>query len=568
MRYHVLATDYDGTLAHHERVSQETIESLKSLKASGRKLILVTGRELDELKALFPEYNLFDRIVAENGALIYRPGTLEERLLGDAPPPEFVAYLRERNISPLSVGRVIVATWEPNQFTVLEAIQKLGIEKQVIFNKGAVMVLPAGINKEKGLSEAVCELGYSMHNVVAVGDAENDTAMMAATECSVAVSNALESVKTLCDFTTKEDHGRGVSELIENIIENDLADKESLLSRHHIQIGTSADNEPFMLSPYSRGVLLAGTSGGGKSTLTSAFIENLAAKNYQFCLIDPEGDYLDMQGPIQLGSSSQVPELEQIVKVLDNTSQSCVICTLAIPLEDRPAFFLKLLNTLLDMRKNYGHPHWFIFDEAHHLIPKEASATYFNMPAHFTRFFAITTKPELINETLVKEVDTIVALGKDAEKTIQSFAEIRNINFHYDQSHNLPQGEALVWNADTSSAPVLIKSSVPLKVMQRHRKKYATGDMGPDSFYFKGPEGKLNLKAFNLNTFVQLSKGVDDETWLFHLRNKDYSKWFKEFVNDDELSRLTEHIEESESDVTKSREAISKLVEERYTAPA
>jgi HAD superfamily hydrolase (TIGR01484 family) len=90
MRYQVVALDYDGTIAHHGRVAEETVESLRQLKASKRKIILVTGRELDELKSIFPEHLLFDRIVAENGALIYNPATLEERLLGERPPESFI----------------------------------------------------------------------------------------------------------------------------------------------------------------------------------------------------------------------------------------------------------------------------------------------------------------------------------------------------------------------------------------------------------------------------------------------------------------------------------------------
>src|SRR5689334_14982410 len=128
MRYQVAAFDYDGTIAHHEKVSDAVVESLEQLKASKRKIILVTGRELDDLKRVFPRFNVFDRIVAENGALIYDPSTLQERLLGEAPPAPFVEYLREHGVSPMSVGRVIVATWEPHQHTVLEAIRKFGIE--------------------------------------------------------------------------------------------------------------------------------------------------------------------------------------------------------------------------------------------------------------------------------------------------------------------------------------------------------------------------------------------------------------------------------------------------------
>ena len=73
MRYHVLAVDYDGTIAHHGKVDGQTIDALKRCKQSSRKIILVTGRELNELMRLFPEYGIFDLIVAENGALIYDP---------------------------------------------------------------------------------------------------------------------------------------------------------------------------------------------------------------------------------------------------------------------------------------------------------------------------------------------------------------------------------------------------------------------------------------------------------------------------------------------------------------
>ena len=51
--------------------------------------------------------------------------------------------LRRRKVNPLSVGRSIVATWEPNEKIVLEALRDLGLELQIVFNKGAVMVLPA-----------------------------------------------------------------------------------------------------------------------------------------------------------------------------------------------------------------------------------------------------------------------------------------------------------------------------------------------------------------------------------------------------------------------------------------
>ena len=150
MRYVALATDFDGTLACGGCVERSTIDALKRLAATGRRLLLVTGRELDDLSSVFAETELFDRLVVENGAVLHRPSTGETRVLAAAPPPQFVAELARRGVAPLSAGASIVATWHPNERTVLDVIRELGLELQVTFNKGAVMVLPAGVNKASG----------------------------------------------------------------------------------------------------------------------------------------------------------------------------------------------------------------------------------------------------------------------------------------------------------------------------------------------------------------------------------------------------------------------------------
>src|SRR5205085_2848559 len=191
MRYLALATDYDGTLAHHGTVSDDTWAAVQRLRDSGRKVLLVTGRELEDLQRVCPRLDLFDLVVAENGALLYRPATRELRPLAEPPPEELLQELRRRGVGPVSVGHAIVATWEPHQAAVLGVIHDLGLELHVIFNKGAVMVLPTGVNKASGLGAALAELCLSPHNVVGVGDAENDHAFLALCECAVAVANAL-----------------------------------------------------------------------------------------------------------------------------------------------------------------------------------------------------------------------------------------------------------------------------------------------------------------------------------------------------------------------------------------
>ncbi len=231
MNYHVLATDYDGTLATHGIVFPETVAALKRVKASGHKLIMVTGRELPELIEIFPELDLFDLAVVENGALLYWPGEEKEQLLAPAPPPEFAEKLRDQGVAPLSVGRAIVATFEPHEVVVLETIKKMGLELQVIFNKGAVMVLPAGVNKATGLHAALQELGFQEEHVIGFGDAENDHAFLDICGCSVAVANALPSLKKHVDIVTEQSHGAGVAEVIDRWLATGLRDIEPMLSR-------------------------------------------------------------------------------------------------------------------------------------------------------------------------------------------------------------------------------------------------------------------------------------------------------------------------------------------------
>jgi HAD superfamily hydrolase (TIGR01484 family) len=229
MRYLALATDFDGTLAHDGRVDAPTLAGLQRLLASGRRLLMVTGRELDDLVATFGHLDLFERVVAENGAMVYQPATKAQKILAPAPPEALVRELRQRGV-PLSAGRAIVATWKPYETAVLETIRDLGLDSQVIFNKDAVMVLPAGVTKASGLDAALGDLALSRHNVVGVGDAENDHAFLRTCECAVAVANALPALQQLADFTTRADHGAGVVELIDEIIADDLVGREPALS--------------------------------------------------------------------------------------------------------------------------------------------------------------------------------------------------------------------------------------------------------------------------------------------------------------------------------------------------
>jgi HAD superfamily hydrolase (TIGR01484 family) len=568
VRYLVLACDYDGTLAHDGVVDAETMAALERLVQSGRKLVLVTGRELDDLLHVFPGVGLFHRVVAENGGVLYSPETKQTRSLAPAPPEALVQELVRRKVQPLSVGRTIIATWEPNQSLVLELIHELGVEYHVIFNKGAVMVLPSGVNKNTGLSAALEELGISSHNVVGVGDAENDHAFLRACECAVAVANALPALKQHADIVTRGSRGPGVRELIDQLLADELRSFEPKLLRHHILLGSADDGQEVRLSPYGSVVLVAGSSGGGKSTAASGIVEHLAEGQYQTCIVDPEGDYEGLAGAVTTGSADRPPSVDHVLQVLARPADQAVVNLLGLPIEDRPRFFLSLLARLHEFHTATGRPHWVAVDEAHHMLDESFWPAPSGLPHEVGSLLLITVHPERIYKSLLQRVDVLIAVGSDAAKTVNAFATA--IGAPAPEVSGAPEraDQVLIWKAGERSV-VRVKLARGRMARRRHRRKYAHGELGPDkSFYFRGPESRLNLRAHNLMLFNQLADGVDDETWIHHLKQHDYSSWFRDAIKDDELAEEASAIERRELPPDESRQEIRRAIERRYTLDA
>ncbi|HVK83487.1 MAG TPA: HAD-IIB family hydrolase [Kofleriaceae bacterium] len=564
MRYHALAADFDGTLAHHGVIDDATWEALRTLRDSGRRLIMVTGRELEELLQLLPEPKVFDRIVAENGAVLYCPATKRERIAAPGPPSEFVAELIARNVGPISVGRAIVATWEPHQDTVLHVIREQGLELQVIFNKGAVMVLPSGVNKATGLALALHDLGLSAHNVVAVGDAENDHALLASSECGVAVDNALPSLKHVADLVMRGDHGRGVAELIDMLLEDDLA--SAPLHRHEVRLG-QAGRRPIMLDPYAPSVMVCGTSGSGKSTLTTGLLERLRDQGYQFAIVDPEGDYASVESAVVLGGPNREPLVEEVLHVLQSTTDNVVVNLLGVSVEHRPEFFTKLLLALADLHTSSGRPHWLVVDEAHHLLPASWDPGG-DLTVRTQGTLYITVHPGSVAKSILRTLDTVLAVGEHPEETLREFARKAGLAPpEMEPIAKLDPGHAIYWRI--GEEPIEIETERGTTERRRHSRKYTEGNLGHERcFFFRGPAARLNLKARNLHSFIDLGEGVDEETWLFHLQRGDYSNWLRTQVKDVALADAVAVVEAmAEATAEDSRRAIRAAIEARYTLP-
>jgi HAD superfamily hydrolase (TIGR01484 family) len=569
MRYLALCCDYDGTLAHHGQLDEPTIAALERLKQSGRRLVMVTGRELDELQTVCPRLDLFDRVVAENGALLYRPDTREERSLAERPPDGFVAALKAKNVERISVGRVIVATWEPHETSVLETIRDMGLELQVIFNKGAVMVLPAGVNKATGLRVALNELNLSEHNAVGVGDAENDHAFLSICECGVAVANALPSLKERADIVTQADHGAGVAELIDEILANDLAEREPKLVRHHIALGTNEQGAAVRLSPYGINTLVVGTSGGGKSSVAAGLIERLRANGYSFCVIDPEGDYDAIESTVVLGNPDHAPTLDECTQLILKPETNAVINLLGVKLNDRPRFFLSLFARIQDARARTGRPHVVIVDEAHHVLPANWQPAAATLPERLDGVLLVSVTPSLVAAPIVRALDTIIVLGEKPQEMLDEFTGASQLAATRTPLPKLESGTAILWNKHGDAAPIIVKLEPSKIERRRHLRKYAEGELPPDrSFFFRGPDNKLKLRAHNLVLFLDLADGVDDDTWTHHLQRNEYSHWIRDAIKDPDLAEQIAAIEQRHDlSPTQSRQEIRKLIEAKYTLP-
>jgi hypothetical protein len=378
----------------------------------------------------------------------------------------------------------------------------------------------------------------------------------------------LPALKDKADLVTTGDHGVGVSELIDRLIADDLASAADTLVRRRVELGAS-DGETICIDPYASNIMVCGTSGSGKSTLTTSVLERLHKSCYQFAIIDPEGDYSTLEQAVVLGGPQREPLAEEILDVLRDPVRNVVANLLGVVVDERPERFARLVPALAELRSRTGRPHWLVIDEAHHMLP--AAWT----PGHDTGALRphgniyVTVHPGSVAPAVLATIDTLLAVGENPMEKVLELCRAAHLPPPIIRvPERLPPGDALYWKVGDAETRV-IHIELPKQVRTRHSRKYVEGNVGNTrSFYFRGREAKLNLKAHNLLMFVQLGEGVDDDTWEFHRKNGDYSKWFRAEIKDDQLADEIEAVEHGDGSPAETRAAIREAVDKRYTLPA
>ncbi|HEY7295832.1 MAG TPA: HAD-IIB family hydrolase, partial [Dehalococcoidia bacterium] len=544
---------------------------MAALRHSGRRLLLVTGRELEDLRHVAPDLSQFDAVVAENGAVLFDPASQNLRVLAEPLAPALIDTLKRRGV-PFGVGHAILATSVPHDLAVLAAIRDLGLERQLIYNKGAVMVLPTGVSKASGLQAALDHLGLSPHNVAGIGDAENDHAFLQLCEVAAAVGNALPAIKARADIILRRPDGRGVSTFIMEHLLRDLADRPELFARYTVEIGTQPHGIPLRMPVYGDLPLIVGPSGSGKSTLTGVLVERLVEQGYQVCVVDPEGDHLGLDPLVVLGSTVAPPTLEEVTTALERSDAGAVVNLVALRLPEKARFAVDLLAAVVAARATQGRPHWLVLDEAHHIFPADGGPGAAVLPAELEGVCFVAVEADQLGRAVLERVTRLYVVGADAGAQVDRFAAVRGLDMPSvaHDTWTLLEGEALLTRVAGSalSRPQRFRVAPRRTEHRRHVRKYAGGDLGDSSFYFRGPERRLNLRAFNVQAFIAMALGVDEATWQYHLANGDIARWFRERVKDPDLAdRIAAIAAQAEQlSPAQSREAAVRQIEARYSS--
>lgn len=576
MFFKALACDYDGTLAFEDRIPPAVHEALERACTAGLRLILVTGRTFFELTRVCDCLELFDAVVAENGAVLYYPGSAMIRDQGPPVPGRLLAELDRRGIY-YQVGRVIVGTARGDEGALKDALAAAGVTRDLIYNRAALMLLPAGVSKGSGVQQALRVLGLSPHDVLALGDAENDLPLFDACGFSGCPGDSLPAVLERVDWVFPGVHGAGIAAAItEQILPDRLTVPDSL--RHRISIGwVAATSGPVTIPARGVNMLIHGDPHSGKSWLAGALVERLVAARYSVCVIDPEGDYRVLALP---GVTwTEVHEPDDVDRALDGHLQdpaaSTVLDLSTLPHAVKVAVIERALRKVREIRRSVGRPHWTLIDEAHYSlhgggVPADA------LDVADRGFCFVTYRPSWLRERVIQAVDIFVLarttgseelafLGSTLPAVVSEGAGIS------EALARLPRGEFLLVQRNRGRQPsALTFVAAPRQTVHvRHLTKYVDSCVPPGrEFRFRGPDGRVRAAADSLHSFRRVVENAPDDVLAHHAEHGDFSRWVRDVFADAELARQLRKIEARwrRRELADLRRTIDALISVRYGA--
>lgn len=544
-RVRLVALDYDGTLTHAPAPTARMLSAVAALRASGVLVVLVTGRILRELRAAAPGVDSwFDAIVCENGAVIAREG--ESRALTAPVGVQLSSWLAHVGAHARH-GQVLAALRRADGPAALAAIAASGLDCQLIHNRGELMILPAGVTKGSGLRALLEELGISRHNVVGVGDAENDHALLEACEIGVAVGNAVPALKDRADIVLEDAGPDALAAFLEQLAQGELA--PFVPKRWRARIGVTGSGELFSLPGSGVDLLVVGGSGAGKSYFAGLLAERWLALDYSVVVFDPEGDYgalTRLPGVLGVGGVEHLPSVDQLARLLHHRGGSVVVDLSLLAWDEREAYIVAALTRLEQERKDTGLPHWILVDEAHVVF----RAKHQRLLRRSGGSCLVTYHPWSLATATVDAFEVIVFLRgsfADGPPTLPSVVaadEALRARL-VEEVATLAQGEAVVLRLEGTPDIVRITLSERTVGHTRHWHKYLHGFLPPRlHFVFRDGLAPTGRTAANLDDFHRECRRASGDVLRHHLGNGDFSAWLRGAVCAASLADAVARIED------------------------
>ncbi len=571
MKFGVLALDYDGTIARDGVLDPEVRSAIADVRARGIAVVIVTGRILAELEQVAGDLHFVDAVVGENGAVMWFANG-HSRQLAYSTSTQFLQELSRRGLG-FKAGQCVVELDAAAAPQVLAVIRELELPLVQLFNRGRLMVLPQAVSKGAGLREALATLRMSVHNAIAIGDAENDHDLLAACELGVAVSWGSRLLQQAADEVLQGDGPTAVAGYIRKAA-GDLRLPPEKIGQHRLSLGTADDGHELTLAIRGLNTIIAGDPRSGKSWVTGLMCEQLILQGYSVCVIDPEGDYRTLEtlpGVVVFGGEDPPPELPDLARVLRHPDMSVVIDLSHAPYQEKINYMKSLLPMLAAIRRATGLPHRIVIDEAHYFLhdPNVDELLDLTLGAYTLVTYRLTD----LHPSLRNAIECIIVKRTTAPHEHETLTEMLQARMCCPAvmtdltSLRLEEAVLLPGMRETGGKCMKFTLFPRLTSHVRHKAKYLDVQLLVEQgFWFTDGGGTLAGPARTLKEFLALLRQVSPAIIAGHAQRGDFSRWVGDVFQDHALASEIRKAEQRFrlGHIHDLTESIAKLIQERY----
>jgi hydroxymethylpyrimidine pyrophosphatase-like HAD family hydrolase len=564
----VIALDYDGTIARHDRLDPSVLQAIAAARTNGIVVLLVTGRILSELQRVAGDLRFVDGVIAENGAVMFFPETGHQTVLAPLVPDAFLRELRRLGV-PHHAGHALVDADAGDAARMLDVIRALEVPLVLLFNGGRVMALPQGVSKATGLHALLDTLRLSARNTLAIGDRENDHELLRLAEVGAAVAWGSAPLKEAADVVVEGDGPAAVGAYILGLAASGRLPTPAS-ARRRLRLGFTEDGREFSLAARGRNVLVAGDARSGKSWVAGLLCEQLILYGYCVCVVDPEGDYRSLEalpGVSVLGGEDPPPTPRELVRALRFPDRSVVIDLSRCAQDEKIEYIRATLPALNELRRRTGLPHRILLDEAHYFLHDDDAPELLDLEGH--GYTVVTYRASRLPPALLADTEVMIVTRESNHVEIDALkrwcASCGDVSpGRWALLSHLRSGQAVALPITEEAAGDIRLFTVGprLTAHVRHREKYVDVPVSERQAFFLtgGPPGE----ARSIRTLRQLVNELEEVPAIDlegYLRRGDFSRWIGDVFGDFALAAALRRVEARYSRVN-ADETVAKLAGE------